>query len=166
MAHAVTKDSDARILEQCAQGRRTRYVASQPAILAADRLAIDANSHFLATVIDGETSANVPIFTAPCAAEVVRCYVNALTYPTTSGAATVRFYKANIGATDDDLCAAIDIDAATAETAIDGVMVTVASELALLEGQLVYAVVALSATTSAISDALVLCVEWVPKDTP
>jgi hypothetical protein len=40
------------------------------------------------------------MFTAPCAAEVVRCYVNAKTYPSTSGASTVTFSKANIGATD------------------------------------------------------------------
>lgn len=164
MAHARTQDPDARLIEQCSQGRRVRYVASKPAILALDRTAIDTDSHILADVIDGETSCLIPIFVAPCKAEVVRCFVNAVTYPTTSGAATVVFTKAVIGDTDIALNTAIDIDAPTAETAIDGVLSTTSGALDLLEGQLVYAVVALSATTSAKSDGLVLAVEWLPKD--
>ena len=164
MSHTVVKDNDARLIEQCTQGRRVRNVVCVPVIVAKDRAAIDTDSHILATVIDGETSATVPMFTAPCAAEVVRCYVNAKTYPSTSGASTVTFSKANIGATDTDLNTAISIDNPTAETAIDGVLSTTSGALNLVEGQLVYATVALSATTSARSDSLVLCVEWIPKD--
>ncbi len=164
MAHTRTADSDARLIEQCSQGRRIRNVASVPVIFAKDRATIDTDSHLLATIIDGETSCTVPMFVAPCAAEVVRCYVNAVTFPTTSGAATVKASKAVIGTTDVDLCSTISVDDPTDETAIDGTLSTTSGALNLVEGQLVYATLALSATTSARSDSLVVCVEWVPKD--
>jgi len=164
MAHARTADNDARLIKQCSMGRRIRNIWAQPAILADARTAIDTESHILATVIDGEVSANVGIGVAPCVAEVTRCYVNAKTFPTTSGAATITFYKAVIGGSDVALNTAIDIDAPTAETAIDGVLSTTSGALDLLEGQEVYAVIALSAITSVRSDGLIMCVEWIPKD--
>jgi hypothetical protein len=164
MAHTSTTNNDARIISQCARGRRIRNIATASAILAADRAAIDTDSHILANIIDGETSCTIPLFVAPCDATVVRCFVNAKAYPTTSGAATVTFSKAVIGGSDVALNTAIDIDNPTAETAIDGVLSTTAGALSLVEGQLVYATVALSATTAVRSDSLVLCVEWIPND--
>ena len=164
MAHTRSTDSDATIVKQCGRGRRVRYIYSVPIIMAADRVTIDADSHVLATVIYGETSNNVGVFVAPCKGEVVRCYVNAVTYPITSGAATIKFTKAVIGGTDIDLCSTIDVDNPTDETAIDGTLSTTSGALDLVEGQLVYCVAALSATTSAISDGMVACVEFVPKD--
>ena len=64
MANVRTANPDAKILAQCTRGKRIRNIVCQPAILALNRIAIDADSHVLATVIDGETSANVPMFVA------------------------------------------------------------------------------------------------------
>ena len=161
---ARTRNKEARIVEQCARGRVTRYLSFVPVILADTRVAIDTESHILADIIDGQISANKAVFIAPCNGKVVRCYVNAITYPSTTGAATIKFTKAVIGGADVDLCATIDIDNPTAETSIDGVLVTTAGVLDLIEGQLVYAVIALSATTSVRSDGLVAGIEWVPTD--
>ena len=166
MAHAKTNIPDARILEQCAQGRKIRNVAVCPVIIAKDRAAIDTDSHILATVIDGEVSVNVPIFTAPCAAKITRIYTNAKTYPTTSGASAVICYKAVIGTSDTALNSSLSITGLTAETAYDATLVTTSGVTSLIEGQLVYAIVSLSATTSARSDAFSICVEWMPMDGP
>lgn len=166
MAHAKTNDPNARILEQCSQGRKIRNIATCPVILAKDRAAIDTDSHILANVIDGETSVNMPIFTAPCAAKITRIYVNALTYPTTSGASAVICYKAVIGASDTALNSSLSISGLTAETAYDATLVTTSGVTDLIEGQHVYCVFSLSATTSARSDGMVLCVEWIPNDGP
>ncbi len=164
MAHSRTSDKDSRVIEQCSRGRRIRNCWFAPCIVAKDRGAIDTDSHKLANVIDGETSCIVPLGAAPCASKVARVFVNAITFPSTSGACTVTFYKSVIGGSDTALSAAIDIDAATAETAIDGVLVATAGVQDLIEGQEVYAIVAISATTSARSSGLCLGMEWIPKD--
>jgi hypothetical protein len=162
MAHAKVVNDEAKILKQCSEGRRIRNLAVVPVILAKDRGAIDSDSHILATLIDGETSANVPVFTAPCACKIVRLFANAVTFPATSGAATLTWYKANIGAGDTALNTALSIDAPTDETAVDATLSTTAGVLDLIEGQLVYCTIALSATSTARSDGLVLCAEWIP----
>ena len=162
---ARTTDREARVIDQCARGRRTRYVYFVPVIMALNRTAIDADSHILADVIDGEVSVNKAVFVAPCVGKIVRCFANAVTFPTTAGAATIKFTKAVIGGTDVDLCSTIDVDNPTDETAIDGTLSTTVGALDLIEGQLVYAVIALSAITSAISDAMIAGVEFVPTDT-
>ena len=163
MAHVKTTNHESKLVYQCGKGFRIRKVEFAPCILALDRLAIDANSHLLADIIDGETSVNIPIFIAPCAGIVERVFVNAVSYPSTAGAATIIAYKANIGAADTALNTAIDIDNPTAETAIDGALGTTAART-LLEGQLVYALVALSAATTVRSDSLLICVEWRPLE--
>lgn len=165
MAHARTINKDARLISQLATGKYTRYVKFKPIIVALNRTVVGAGTHILANLIDGEVSCNIPIFTAPCACKVTRVFANAKTYPTTSGAATIQAKKAVIGGADVALNTAIDIDDPTDETAIDGVLSATAGALDLIEGQLVYALVALSATTSARSDGLIVGVEWYPTDT-
>jgi hypothetical protein len=165
MANVRSMANEARWLDPYARGRRVRYIHSQPVIYALTRGAIDGVSHPLATIIDGETGCYRAIFSAPCDGKIARVYVNAKTYPTTSGAATIKVSKTAVG-TDVDICAAIDINGKTAETAIDGVLSTTAGAVNVTTGQLVYATLALSATTSASSVAMVVCVEFVPTDTP
>lgn len=164
MAHVRTTNKDARIIEQCARGRRIRNIHTVPIIMAKDRAAIDADSHLLADAIDGDTT-NKSVFVAPCVGKVVRCTVNAKQYPSTSGTATIKFTKAVIAGTDVDLCSTIDVDNPTDETAIDAVLSTTSGALDLVEGQLVYAIIVLVATTSERSDAMIGEVEFIPMDT-
>ena len=159
MANARTTDWEATLLEQTARGRRVRYCYHVPLLLAVDR-----TNEPVADLIDGEVSVNKAAFVAPCAGKVVRVTVNAVTFPTTSGAATVKATKAVIGGTDVDLCTAIDIDNPTDETAIDATLSSTAGALNLIQGQLVYVVAALSATTSVDSSGLVVMIEFVPTD--
>ena len=160
MAHTRTTDDDARMLEQCSRGRRVRYIYNCQILMAVDR-----TNEPVADCIDGET-VNKAIFVAPCDGKVVRVYANAKAFPTTSGAATVKATKAVISGSDVDLCSTIDLDNPTDETAIDGTLSTTSGALDLVEGQLVYAVLALSATTSADGEGMIVCVEFVPTDTP
>jgi hypothetical protein len=166
MANVRSMDNQARLLDPYARGRRVRYIRAKDVILALDRTTIDGVSHILADIIDGETSCTKGIFAAPCDGKIVRVYTNAKTYPVTSGAATIKVSKAVIGASDVDICATIDINGKTAETAIDGVLSTTAGYTNVITGQLVYLTAALSATTSASSVALVVNVEFVPTDAP
>ena len=162
MAHARSTDNDALLIEQCSRGRRVRYIYPRAVIVAADRTAQDADSSPVADVIDGET-ALILMFVAPCDGKFVRGTVNASTYPVTSGAATVTFYKTVSGG-DTALTAAININNPTAETAIDGTLVVTSGVTDLVEGQIVYASIAVSATTSAKSSALGIEAEFVPVD--
>lgn len=171
MAHTRTKDPDARLIEQCSQGRRVRYIADAPIIVGQARTNMTDPNHILADSIQN-TTVNKGVFIAPCTCEVVRCYVNAGTFVTSAagGSVTVKFTKAVIATTDVDLCSTITIGAPTGsvptgETAIDGVLSTTSGALDLIEGQLVYAVVVVSdhAVTDR-SEHLLVAIEWLPKD--
>ncbi len=164
MTHARTTDKDAKILDQCARGRRIRNISPVFLSVAEDRTANP--------IADGikDTTTYKAVFIAPCACEVTRCFANAIAFVDmdTSGSVTLKFSKAVIGTTDVDLCATIAVGAATvptAETAIDGVLSTTAGALNLIEGQLVYATMVVSNhTVTTGSSGLVGCVEWIPKD--
>ena len=173
---ARSTDKEARIIEQLARGRRARYVKSMPLIIAAARTNMTAPNHMLADACasgaaDNET-ANKAIFIAPCAGKVVRVYANALIYAAMAagGTATVKAVKSVIGGSDVDLNTAFNVGAAsppTDETAVDGTLSTVSGALDLIDGQLVYAVLALSNhAVSTRSNALCLNVEFVPTDAP
>jgi hypothetical protein len=165
MANVRSMANEARWLDPYARGRRVRYIYTKPVIFALDRTTIDGVSHILADIIDGESGCYRGVFSAPCGGKIARAYVNAKTYPTTSGAATVKVSKTSSGS-DVDICAAIDVNGKTAETAIDGVLSTTAGAVNVITGQLVYVTLALAATTSASSVAMVVNVEFVPTDTP
>ena len=166
-----SEDPDARVIEQCAQGRRIRNINQVPLIVANARTNMIDPNHILADSILN-TTVNKGVFAAPCISEVVRCYVNAGTYATCAagGTVTVKFTKAVIGGTDVDLCSTIAVSGETgavptAETAIDGTLSTTSGALDLLDGQLVYAIVVVS--NHAITDRtehLVAGVEWIPRE--
>ena len=171
MAHTRSIDSDAPITKQCARMRRIRNVAKVPLIAAQARTNMTDPNHVLGTAIKN-TSEVVGMFVAPCKAEVVRCYANAGTFATcaSGGTVTVKATKGVIGDTDVDLCSTITVSGEsgsvpTAETAIDGTLSTTTGALDLVEGQLVYATLAVS--NHDITDRtehLAFCVEWIPKD--
>lgn len=170
MAHTRTTNKDARIVEQCARGRRVRNTSIVPFIVANARTNMTDPNHSFADVISNDT-ANKAAFVAPCVCKVIRCSANALTFPTTAagGSVTLKFTKAVIGGTDVDLCTAGAVGGAsppTAETAVDATLSTTAGALDLVEGQLVYAVILVSNhAISARSSGLVGMIEWVPLDT-
>ncbi len=165
-----TTDRDARLLEQLARGRRTRYTAQQWVNIADDRAADDADSSIFADVIRNQTVA-IPLFIAPCAGKIVRCGVNATQYVTiASSTCTIRFLKAVIGGTDVELdTGTTSIGAATAptaDTAIDATLSATAGVTNLIEGQLVYCnVVTAAQDITAKSLGMCLMVEFVPTDT-
>ena len=173
MAHTRTKNDDARMLEQCSRGRRVRYVATVPVIVANARTNMVDPNHAIADVIKNDT-VNKAVFCAPCDCKVVRVYTNAKAFVecAAGGTVTAKATKAVIGDTDVDLCDTIAISGEsgsvpTAETAIDGTLSTTSGALNLVEGQLVYVVVVVSNhDVDARSDALEICMEWVPKDNP
>ncbi|MDO8619396.1 MAG: hypothetical protein Q7R49_05655 [Candidatus Daviesbacteria bacterium] len=170
MAHTRTTNKDARLLEQLARGRRTRYTAQQWIQIADDRAADDADSSVFADVIRNQTVA-IPLFIAPCAGKIVRCGINATQYVTiASSTCTMRFLKAVIGGTDVELdTGTTSIGAATAptaETAIDATLSVTSSDLDLIEGQLVYCnVVTANQDITAKSLGMVLFIEFCPTDT-
>jgi len=87
-------------MDQLGKGYRTRYIESLPLIVAADRATIDTDSHTMADTVDAEGGFVRGMFVAPCNLDIARCYVNALTFPTTDGRAEVRFCKSgspNVG---------------------------------------------------------------------
>ena len=173
MAHTRTTDDDARMIEQCSRGRRVRYVATVPVIVANARTNMTDPNHAIADVIKNVTL-NKALFCAPCDCEVVRVYANAKAFIecASGGTVTAKATKAVIAGSDVDLCSTIAISGEsgsvpTAETAIDGTLSITSGALDLVEGQLVYVVVAVSNhDVDARSDALEICMEWVPKDTP
>lgn len=163
---ARTADRDARLLEQMARGRRTRYTATRWIQIADDRAADDADSAIVADVIRGQTVA-IPIFIAPCVGKVVRCGANATQYPTIAASTvTLRFYKAVIGAGNTALdTAATTVSGLTADTSVDATLSTTAGVTDLLEGQLVYCdVVAANQDITAKSLGMSLMCEFVPLD--
>jgi hypothetical protein len=171
MAHTVVKNPNARVIEQCAQGRRIRNIVCKGISIAQDRSSNVAPGRIMATVIKSETEI-IPIFTAPCKCKVVRVYANGTPYAdmASGGSVTAKMTKAVIGTSDVDLCSTIAIGAATVptlDTAIDAVLSTTSGALDLLEGQNVYATIAVSAHNVDTAVAYVtLALEWIPMDNP
>ena len=167
MAHAVVNDSQARIIEQCTQGRKTRNVVCRGLVIDT------ARSTHMADAIKSET-AIIPFFIAPCDSKVVRITVNGTPYAdmASGGTVTVKLTKAVIGTTDVDLCSAISIGEATLgtltvlDTAIDGTLSTTSGALNLLEGQHVFATVTVSAHDCDAAGYVTLMMEWVATDSP
>ena len=171
MAHSKTNDPNARLIEQCAQGRKLRYIYSIPFIAAEARTNMTGPNHILADGIQ-DTTVNKAIFVAPCAGKITRVYANALTYATCAAGGTVKVKatKTVIGTTDVDLCSTITVSGEagsvpTADTAIDATLSTTSGALNLVEGQLVYGIMVISNyALTARTSALQLCIEYVPME--
>lgn len=169
MAHARSTDQDARIIKQCASGRRIRNVQNMGIIIASARTSNTAPARIMADAIQSETLVK-GFFVAPCDCKVVRVSANGTPFVdmNTSGSVTAKLTKAVIAGTDVDLCSTIAIGAATVptlDTAIDAVLSTTSSDLDLLEGQHVYLTVAVSNHTVDTAVAYVtIMMEWVPMD--
>jgi hypothetical protein len=169
MAHAAVKDPVARLIEQCSQGRKIRNIQSKGFSVATDRAANDADSLLMADVIRAETEI-FGFFVAPCDCKVVRVYANGSPFvDSNGGTGTAKLTKAVIAGVDVDLCSTIAIGADTVptlDTAIDAVLSTTSGALNLLEGQHVYATVAISNHAVEAVGYVTLCMEWVPTDSP
>ena len=165
---AKSQDYRDTLLFQCARGQRTRHVNSVGVIIASARTNNTAPARIMASLIQNETEV-FPIFTAPCAARVVRIYSNGSPYADMDVAGTVvaTTSKAVIGASDTALGAGITIGDATVptlDTAIDDVLVG-GTTMDLLEGQHVYTTVVVSnhAVQTAVA-YITINVEWVPVE--
>jgi len=169
MAHTKSTDPSSKLTREINRGYRSRRIKEIPFIVAATRTNMTAPNCAVADAIasgiaDNE-STNKAIMIAPCSGKILRVYVNASVYPTTAGTAKVVVYKSVIAGSDVAINTFIDIDAPTNDTAIDGVLSAVAGALEFVEGQLIYANVALSnAAVSVRSDALVIGIEWTPTE--
>ena len=165
MAHAAVKNPNARVLEQCTQGRFIRNVVCKGLRIDTNRATI-----IVADVIKSETAV-IPFFVAPCAEKVVRITANGSPFVNmaASGTVTAKLSKGVIGTTDVDLCSTIAIGAETVptpDTAIDAVLSTTAGALDLLEGQHVFMTVAVSAHDCDVAGVVTIMMEWVPTDSP
>jgi len=170
MSHSATNSPDARIIEQCTQGRKIRNVASFGFSVGAARTNNTAPNRIMADLIQGETE-RIPVFVAPCNCKVLRIYANGTPFIKNNGAetSTLKLVKAVIADTDVDLNTTITIGLGTApttDTAIDAVLSTVSGALDLLEGQHVYATVVVGATVETAVAYVTGNMEWVPTDTP
>jgi hypothetical protein len=167
MAHTRTADIDARIIQQCARGRRIRNVASIGFSVASARTSNTAPARIMADVIGGETE-KFPFFIAPCDCKVIRITANGTPFVDndTGETSTAKLTKAVIGGTDVDLCSAITIGSATAPTADTAIDATLSSSdvLNLVEGQHVYATVTIGNTVQTAVAYITLMMEWVPMD--
>ena len=150
-------------------GKRQRRIASVPFILADARTNMTAPNHILADGIPGETSFNKGIFVAPCKGKILKVSVNALAFPVNGGAAntiTADVYKAVIADTDISvLSSAISIENSTSETSVHGTLSTTSGVTSFLEGQLIFAQIALSADAiTTRSSGAEVTVEWMPLE--
>jgi len=168
MANVRSTDNDARLIEQLARGRRTRYTQSLGFSVAEDRATNDTDSLIMADAIKNETLVKA-FFVAPCDGKVVRIVANGSPFidMATSGTVTAKLTKAVIGGSDTDLCSTIAIGAATVptlDTAIDAVLSTTATDLDLLNGQHVYLTAVVSNHTVSLIGYVTVTMEWVPTD--
>ena len=163
MANVRSTDNDARLIEQEARGRRVRYVACKGISVDTNRATI-----IMATAIQNETVI-LPMFVAPCDGKVVR--ITSCGSPfvdmAAGGSVNAKLTKAVIGDTNIDLCTDMligDATVPTADTAIDAVLSTTATDLNLLNGQHVYATVVVSNHTVDVAGYVTLMMEFVPTD--
>lgn len=167
MAHTKSADSNARIIEQCTQGRKLRYIYAIPLIAAQTRNDMSSPDNMLADAIKSTTACK-GVFAAPCAGKVVRVYANALTYATCAASGTVTVKATKGGAVDLNTAFNVSGEAGSvpvSDTAIDGVLSTTAGALDLVEGQLVYATLVVSAhNITTCTDGLNLNVEFAPTE--
>ena len=168
MANVRTTNQDARIIDQCARGRRTRNVVSKDLIIANARTNNSVPNRIMATAIAGETEI-FGLFVAPCDCKVIRITANGSPFVDNGVAetSTVKLTKAVIAGTDVDLCSTIEIGAATVltlDTAIDATLSTTAGALDLLGGQHVFGTVIIGATVQTAVAYVTVAMEWVPMD--
>lgn len=168
MAHAKTQDWRDTELYLSAQGLRSRHVNSVQISIAGARTNNTPPNRIMADVIQNETEV-FPIFTAPCAARVLRIYANGTPFADMAAGGTIvaTTSKAVIGAGNTALGAGITIGSATvpsADTAIDDVL-TGGTTSDLLEGQHVYTTVVVSnhAVDTAVA-YVTINVEWTPVE--
>ena len=168
MANIRSTDNDARLIEQLARGRRTRYVVSKSIIIGNARTNNTAPNRIMADAIAGETYI-FGLFVAPCDGKVVRITANGTPFidNDTAETSTVKLTKAVIGAADIDLCTNItvgDVTVPTLDTAIDAVLSTTATDLNLLNGQHVYGTLVVGATVQTAVSYVTVEMEWCPTD--
>ena len=166
---ARTIDKAARIVEQCARGRRIRNIQSLGFTVAAARTTNVAPNHTMADLIQNETEV-FGFFVAPCACKVLRIVANGTPFVdmATGGSVTAKLTKAVIGGADVDLCSTIAIGAETVpatDTPIDATLSSTDGALDLIDGQHIYATVVVSnhAVETAVAH-ITLAMEWIPMD--
>ena len=166
---ARTTDKAARIVEQCARGRRIRNVQSLGFIVAAARTNNIVPNRIMADLIQNETEI-FGFFVAPCACKVLRIVANGTPFVdmATGGSVTAKLTKAVIGGADVDLCSTIAIGAETVpatDTPIDATLSATAGVLDLIDGQHVYATVVVSNhAVDTVVAYITLAMEWIPMD--
>ena len=168
MANTRSTDQDARLIEQLARGRRTRYTQNLGFSIAEDRVTNDADSLLMADAIKNETVIKA-FFVAPCACKVVRVVANGSPFVDmdTSGTVTAKLTKSVIGGSNIDLCSTIAVGAATVptlDTAIDAVLSTTSTDLDLLNGQHVYLTAVVSNHIVQAIGYVTVMMEFVPTD--
>jgi hypothetical protein len=169
MAHAKSTNAESTLLREIDRGYRSRRIQKVNLIIASARTSMAAPANALADAIISETIQK-SIMVAPCAGKILRVTTNALTWPINAGTITVDVKKAVIGAGDQSvLSAALSVEntgaVRVAETAFDASLNATATNLQFVEGQLIYAEVAISAngiTTASIG--LIVEIEWVPSE--
>jgi len=157
------------VYAEIGSGVRQRKITSIPFILANVRTNMTAPNHVLADAIPGETSFGKGVFIAPCRGRILKVSVNAAAFPVNGGAAntiTVDVQKAVIGDSDVSVLASpIEIENSTAETALHGTLSATSGAIDFIEGQEIYAIVAVSADAiTTRSDGAVITIEWMPLE--
>jgi hypothetical protein len=161
--------SEAQILKQCSEGRRTRNVECKSYIIANARTNNTAPNRIMADAIQGETVIK-GFFVAPCKCRVLRISANGTPYAdmAAGGTATAKLTKAVIGTTDVDLCSTMAIGAETVptlDTAIDATLSTTAGALDLIDGQHVYTTITVSGHNVDTAVAYItIMLEWMSTD--
>jgi hypothetical protein len=163
MSHTKVIERKERLMDQLAKGYRTRYIRAVPLIVANDRASNVDPGDVTADAIGGIAgeSAYVAIMIAPCNCQVLRASINADQMPTGAGTQVVTLYKA----------ATVDVSLATGslkqtdKVCYDLTLSVVSGALDLVEGQLVYALVAMQAVAvAAKSIGMVIQVEYMPTE--
>jgi len=169
MAHVKTTDNRSKIINELNKGFRSRRIKAVPCIVASARTSMTAPAWAVADVIRAETLV-LPVMIAPCAGELIRFTANAGAWPVNGGTITATVKKAVIADTDVSMTSALSIEntataVGAAETAVDGVLSTVADALTFVEGQLIYLSVAVSNhAVTTMSTNLIFEIEWVPTE--
>jgi len=143
---AKTEETTDRIIDQCSKGYRFRRIATTT---------LNATA--------ASTTYKLGLFIAPCTCKVTKISINAIAFPDYA-TSTLDAAKANIGAADTALITQLDIDGKTAETEIEATLSTTASDLELIEGQLVYATITLGATEAVAGSAVTVQAEYMPTE--
>jgi hypothetical protein len=167
MAHTKTSDPQSKLLVELGKGYRSRRIVPIQFIVAAARTNMTAPNHAFADAIRAETGIKTMMI-APCRGKLLRATVNAPAFPVNGGTITVTIKKAVIGDTDVAMTSALSVEntggTLTAETAVDATLSTVADAINMIEGQLVYASVAVSDAAVTTLGQLCIELEWLPTE--